>query len=723
MPNEMDRRTFLSRTSGIAAAGTVRGLLPAALLSSCSQDSSLPIDRRALVDRHAPVVLVIDPFSVLSLGNGNFAFTADVTGLQSFPDAYPDIPLATQSVWGWHRFANPDGFELDGTLSPFEVDGRTVTYADRQRSPAGQWLRQNPHRLSLARIGFALQKQDGSPAEAEDLRNISQHLDLWTGTLSSRFDFENRTVEVQTWVHPEEDVLAVRIDARTLPASQRTLRIAFPYGAGVHTGDPADWSSPERHRTTLTQPGSLEAHWRRELDQDTYQVRAAWSPGGAMTEEAAHTFRLTPADDDSVFEVVFAFSPTPSREALPSVDAVQAANAEHWNRFWSTGGAVDLSDSTAPRAPELERRIVLSQYLTAIQCSGSMPPQETGLTFNSWYGKFHLEMHWWHAVHFALWGRMPMLERSLPWYREILPMAQATAERQGYAGARWPKMVGPEGRESPSGIGVFLIWQQPHPIYLAELAYRARPEQAVLDTYREIVFETAAFMASFPTWDETNQRYVLGPPLIPAQELHPARTTFNPAFELAYWAFGLDTAQKWRERLGMPRDEQWDHVLEHLSALPMQDGLYTNAESDPNTFTDIEMRRDHPTLLGAYGFVASPKVDREAMRRTLRRVFSDWQWENTWGWDYPLVAMTAARLGEPELAIDALMMDVEKNRYHPNGHNYQRPGLTIYLPGNGGLLSAIAMMAAGWDGGPDTHAPGFPSEGWKVKHEGLSKMM
>ena len=44
------------------------------------------------------------------------------------------------------------------------------------------------------------------------------------------------------------------------------------------------------------------------------------------------------------------------------------------------GGAVDLSDSRDPRAPELERRVVLSQYLTAIQCSGSLPPQETGLT-------------------------------------------------------------------------------------------------------------------------------------------------------------------------------------------------------------------------------------------------------------------------------------------------------------------------------------------------------
>ena len=64
-------------------------------------------------------------------------------------------------------------------------------------------------------------------------------------------------------------------------------------------------------------------------------------------------------------------------------------------------------------------------------------------------------------------------------------------------------------------------------------------------------------------------------------------------------------------------------------------------------------------------------------------------------------------------------MDTPKNRYHPNGHNYQRPGLTIYLPGNGGLLSATAMMAAGW-GDESRHAvPGFPRTGWTVRAEGL----
>ena len=58
--------------------------------------------------------------------------------------------------------------------------------------------------------------------------------------------------------------------------------------------------------------------------------------------------------------------------------------------------------------------------------------------------------------------------------------------------------------------------------------------------------------------------------------------------------------------------------------------------------------------------------------------------------------------------MDALLLKTPKNHYRLNGHNHQRPGFTIYLPGNGGLLYAVAMMAAGWDGGPERHAPGFP---------------
>jgi hypothetical protein len=84
-----------------------------------------------------------------------------------------------------------------------------------------------------------------------------------------------------------------------------------------------------------------------------------------------------------------------------------------------------------------------------------------------------------------------------------------------------------------------------------------------------------------------------------------------------------------------------------------------------------------------------------------------WNWETTWGWDYPMLAMSAARLNKPEQAIDALLLDVQKNTYLVNGHNYQDERLRIYLPANGGILTAVAMMAAGWDGDLQYPIPAF----------------
>jgi hypothetical protein len=62
--------------------------------------------------------------------------------------------------------------------------------------------------------------------------------------------------------------------------------------------------------------------------------------------------------------------------------------------------------------------------------------------------------------------------------------------------------------------------------------------------------------------------------------------------------------------------------------------------------------------------------------------------------------MAAARLGEPETAVDALLLPTAKNVFLPNGHNPQTAALPIYLPANGGLLAAIALTARGWDGRP-----------------------
>jgi protein-glucosylgalactosylhydroxylysine glucosidase len=683
-----------------------------------------PIDRTALVRRHNPVVRKADAVTPLSLGNGAFAVNVDITGLQTFAGFYDKgIPLCMQSYWGWHTFPNPDNYRLEDTLVDFDTYGRMVKYATNMKSKAGEWLRSNPHRLGLGRIGLELIKSDKSPAVLEDLRDINQTLDLWSGLLTSLFSVEGSPVEVHTCCHPDLDAIAVRIDSPLVAARRLRVTIAFPYGSGQFGKEPGDWDHPELHETTVTgrMDGRIDLH--RRLDADEYRVSVGYSGKAELQTGGPHHYELVPEGACSSLECVVAFSPTTAPAVLPSVDRCRAASKAHWKRFWSDGGAIDLSSSEDPRAHELERRIVLSQYLMAIQCAGPMPPPETGLTFNSWYGKPHLECHWWHGVQFALWNRLPLLERSLPWYRSILPAARGTASLQGYSGARWPKMVGPDGREGPSVIAPLLIWQQPHPIYYAELCYRAHPSRETLELYKDIIFETAEFMASYAVWEKSRERYVLGPPVVPAQENYDAKTVCNPTYELAYWEWGLMTAQKWRERLGLNRDDKWEHVIRHLSKLPVKDGLYLTAESVQDTWSESKWWRDHPSLLAACGMLPGTVVDRETMRRTLRAVMEKWNWGTCWGWDFPMVAMTAARIGEPGIAIDAIMMKTPRNHYLPNGHNYLHNGLPAYLTGNGSLLAAVAMMAGRWDGAPDQAAPGFPKDGsWSVRWENLRPM-
>ena len=174
----------------------------------------------------------------------------------------------------------------------------------------------------------------------------------------------------------------------------------------------------------------------------------------------------------------------------------------------------------------------------------------------------------------------------------------------------------------------------------------------------------------------------------------------------------------------LPRNKKWDDIINKLSPLPVQDDKYLFTESATDSYTNPEFKTDHPSVFGALGMAPeTPMVDKKIMRNTFNWIWDNWSWNKTWGWDFPMTAMTATRLGNPDKAIDALLMNISTNTYLNNGHNYQDGRLTIYLPGNGGLLTAIAMMCAGYDGStiPD---PGIPKNGkWKVKWEGLKKML
>jgi hypothetical protein len=683
------------------------------------------INRHEVVKRHAITLSEADSLNPLTIGNGEFAYTVDITGLQSFPEYYEKgIPLGTQSQWGWHSFPNPGNYTLNDVMQYYRVGDDSIPYAyqhivnaDERKINASNWLRENPHRLHLGIIGIELVKNNNTIASIKDIKNPSQSLDLWTGEIKSRFEFENVPVEIITCCHQQTDMIACRIISDLLHTGRIKMKISFPYGNHNKFSPGYDFSEPDKHNTTILDVESSGVYFLRQLDDEKYFIHMQWSKSANIERGNKHNYYVVPASDKNTFEIGCLFSPALKKGKLPTFKKTRKNNRVCWSKFWKSGAAIDFSDCTDPRAFELERRIVLSQYLTKIQCAGSLPPQETGLTYNSWHGKFHLEMHWWHAMHFILWGRPELMEKQLNYYFNIYDKAEATATIQGYKGVRWPKMVGPEGRESPSGIGPFLIWQQPHIIYIAEMLYQIHQhDKSILNKYKKLVFATADFMASYARYDSSGNRYVLGPALIPAQECFSPATTINPPFELAYWYWGLQTAQQWRGRLGLTKDNHWQDIIEKLSDLPVADSLYLFAESAPDSYTNSRYLTDHPVILGILGFLPeTKKVDKVILSNTLRKIEEMWKWETIWGWDPPLAAMTATKLNQPEKAIEFLLMETPKNKYLSNGHNYQTNTLTLYLPGNGALLSAVAMMCTHKD---KNGKNGFPYNGkWNVKYE------
>ncbi len=718
--------------------------------TGASEQITERIDRKAVLKRNNPKVTAVDTLASLSVGNGRFATTVDVTGMQSFPEVYKNgVPLCAMSEWGWHSFPNTENLKPEESRQtvrfPFrdhdEVYAVEYKKGGRQQA-ATTYFRVNPHRLNLGTIGLSYVDKAGRPWTPADISDINQELKLQTGTIESQFKVGGEKVEVTTACMPDKSATIYNVKSPLLKSGQLLVTVRFSYPTGKHADDANDWTKPERHSSKIVMKSPHSAIIERIVDNTTYYLTLHWEGNATFEETGKHQFVLKSKEESLSFEAEY--SEKEGEGDLFSFSDAFSVVEKWWKKWWQSGGFVDFSACSDPRAKELERRVVLSQYLTQINCAGGMPPQETGLTYNSWFGRPHLEMTWWHAVHFALWGRSDVLGRIVKWYNDVASdEAWKIAERQGFKGVRWMKMTDPWAGEAPSNTGSFLIWQQPHYIYMAEEMYRANPTKQTLEQYAELVEQTAAWMADFVVKDSVSGTYQLRGATA-MQETMTKANSYNHPFELAYWRYGLMVAQQWRERQGLKRCAEWDEIIGKLSPLPVENGIYVagsaykeptkqvTAEQDEWNLgaagLELKSRSDHPAVLGACGLIPSGAnwimYNPEVMRKTLQWVLQNWNWNTTWGWDYGMTAMAAARLGERQTAVDMLLTDKDKNRYLVSGHNFQTADrLRLYLPGNGALLTAVAMMCAGWEGCPNVSNPGFPQDGkWSVRWEGLRKM-
>ena len=193
-----------------------------------------PIDRHALVTRHNVVLAAIDRHAPVQLGNGDLGFTADITGLQTFPEQYSELaPLMTMAQWAWHSFPNPEGYTEEDGLIAVPVAGRgeqpyawMKSWDVAETNPAYTWLRANPHRFSLGRIGLTF--ADGSDPDFARIADTRQTLDLWDGSLTSRFTYDGQPVEVVTRVHPSLDMVMVEIASPLVASRGLGVRVRYP---------------------------------------------------------------------------------------------------------------------------------------------------------------------------------------------------------------------------------------------------------------------------------------------------------------------------------------------------------------------------------------------------------------------------------------------------------------------------------------------------------------
>lgn len=670
------------------------------------------IDRKALVDRHRIVTTKTNNGSPAQVGNGEFAFGVDITGLQTF------VPFNTMSNWSWHSTPLPKDIKAeDFKQSAIDTNGRQVLYdlPNSEQSQLSQWLAANPHRFNLGRIGLKLICSDGTEAKPTDLSETRQEVDMWTGIITSSFKFEGRPVTVRTACHPSLDAIGVTIDSPLVKEGKLAVFVTFPYANEQQQSNyVGTYDTPQKHQSKLKKQGNESASIIRKMDDVLYYTTISWStPASITSSKSEHRFELLPKGTEQLsFTCLFSRNESTN---LPTPDAVFSESKTAWSSFWASGAAIDLSGSKDSRWKELERRIVLSQYVMKINETGSLPPQESGLVNNGWYGRFHFEMIWWHGVHYALWNRWPLWDKSLSIYQNFLATSQQRAEKQGYKGARWPKCTADFDREWPHLIHATLLWQQPHPIYFAELDYRLHPTKETLEKWNDVVSATADFMASYASYDKKKDQFILGPPLYLVSENSDPRKTKNPAFELSYWRSGLRMAQEWRKRLGLPEEKTWKTVLEKLAPLPVEKGVYVTYEGIPEMWEKYAF--EHPGLIGTYGMLPGDGVDKATFSRTLIKVANEWDFNRTWGWDFPMLAMAAARSGNGGMAVDFLLHPSHSFRF--DEHGLATGGPFPYFPSNGGLLAAVAMMAGGWDGSLE-QAPGFPKDGsWVVKTEGF----
>lgn len=574
----------------------------------------------------------IDSKNPVTIGNGDFAITLDQTGTQSLYEIYKDIPLSTMSNKNWFYKDKKD-------IKPSYVDGKAYMLFNLDNDPNYQINRQYPFKYSFMQI---LLYDNDKLIDINNIKDVKQELDLYKGIVTSSFNYKEKINKTTSFIYQDHDEFNFKLQSDNL-----NLALKFNYPSYTKNG----------YRLDML-PNVLVKEDRITLLYD---------------DKNSLSFKLKSSSNYQIVENTLIFDDNNVSFSL-ALDEIKEGKL--LDEFWKCDNGIIIDNE------ELVKKMVLSKYLLHVNSTGIYPPQESGLTYNCWNSKFHLEMHLIHSLWNIYNNHVGDLVKSFDYYLSIMPSSLKRASLNGYKGLRFPKMTGPDGEDSPSNIGPLLIWQAPHILFMLQEIYYLYNKENIIKKYEPLISGTIDFMISFLTLKDS--KYQMLDPLLEACESIPLDRCQNPSFELEYWRYTLERQPKIDTVLyGHQRYDYLD-ITSKIITPKEDDGIYLKTYG---VIDKYDLYKDHPTEGFLMSFFKSKIVDKEKMVKTIDYILKNMDLSSYWGWDFPFLGLSLLNCGEIEKSIEVTQLNTINNQYLYNGYNTSpRDDLKAYLPGNGAFL-------------------------------------
>lgn len=574
----------------------------------------------------------IDSKNPVTIGNGDFAITLDQTGTQSLYEIYKDIPLSTMSNKNWFYKDKKD-------IKPSYVDGKAYMLFNLDNDPNYQTNRQYPFKYSFMQI---LLYDNDKLIDINNIKDVKQELDLYKGIVTSSFNYKEKINKTISFIYQDHDEFNFKLQSDNL-----NLALKFNYPSYTKNG----------YRLDIL-PNVLVKEDRITLLYD---------------DKNSLSFKLKSSSNYQIVENTLIFDDNNVSFSL-ALDEIKEGKL--LDEFWKCDNGIIIDNE------ELVKKMVLSKYLLHVNSTGIYPPQESGLTYNCWNSKFHLEMHLIHSLWNIYNNHVGDLVKSFDYYLSIMPSSLKRASLNGYKGLRFPKMTGPDGEDSPSNIGPLLIWQAPHILFMLQEIYYLYNKENIIKKYEPLISGTIDFMISFLTLKDS--KYQMLDPLLEACESIPLDRCQNPSFELEYWRYTLERQPKIDTVLyGHQRYDYLD-ITSKIITPKEDDGIYLKTYG---VIDKYDLYKDHPTEGFLMSFFKSKIVDKEKMVKTIDYILKNMDLSSYWGWDFPFLGISLLNCGEIEKSIEVTQLNTINNQYLYNGYNTSpRDDLKAYLPGNGAFL-------------------------------------